>query len=145
MGESGGPVSASSQNQISDTPFSDLFEKQCPVYLAMGMTSEEYWDGDNSLPRFYRESYKMKRQEQNQNLWLNGAYIYQAMMAIAPYVKAFSKTQPKPYMDKPIPLTSEEEKERDHESVKAEALKAAEYMISITAKASKKKGGKADG
>lgn len=112
--------------------------------MAMGMSYEEYWDGENEAPKYYRQTYKLKRQEHNQGLWLNGAYIYQAMIAIAPYVKAFSKAQPKPYMDKPIPLTEEEEKENAHESAKDEALKAAEYMISLTTKA-KKKGGKADG
>ncbi len=36
-----------SKNQFT---YSELFERECPRYMSMGMTYKEYWEGDNDLP-----------------------------------------------------------------------------------------------
>ena len=43
------------------------------------MSSAEYWEGDCSLTRYYRKAYKLKQEEFNNNAWLQGMYIYDAV------------------------------------------------------------------
>ena len=89
--------------------YGDKFEKECAYYMAMGMTYEEYWDGDNLLPRYYREMYNIKRDRDNYNMWLQGVYFYEALVDASPAFNPFSKTHtPLPYREMPIPITQEE-------------------------------------
>ena len=70
------------------------------------MTLEQYWDGDNDLPRFFRKKYKLERDRKNFELWLQGKYIYEALCAVSPVIRAFSKaTEPIPYRKHPFPLS----------------------------------------
>ena len=76
-----------------------VFEDACPNYLAMGMTYEQYWDGDVSAHKAYRRAKKLRTIEINANAWLQGMYIYEALLDVGQYTKAFSKAKPKPYRD----------------------------------------------
>lgn len=62
-----------------DKTRTEVFEEMCPFYLAIGMSSAEYWEGDPSLARYYRKAYKIKQEEINNNAWLQGVYIYDAI------------------------------------------------------------------
>ena len=90
-----------------------VFEEACPHYLAMGMTYEQFWDGDTKAHRIFREAEKIRLQKRNQELWLQGMYIYEALVDITPYLKAFSKGRPKPYPKEPYDLFEEERKARE--------------------------------
>lgn len=46
------------------------------------MSYKEYWFGDPYLVRVYKRAYDYKRQEQNQILWLQGLYNYNAISAV---------------------------------------------------------------
>lgn len=54
----------------------------CPVYMAYGMTYDQYWFGDPWMVEFYRESYLLKKREKNEEAWLQGLYIYRAVRAV---------------------------------------------------------------
>lgn len=92
------------------------------------MTYAEYWDGDNEAPKFFRKAYEQKRKQTNFDLWLQGAYVYEAILSCAPTLQVFGKSkEPIPYRRSPIPLTAQEvvaEKERA-EREKFEQLRAA--------------------
>lgn len=81
------------------------------------MTYSEYWDGDNEAPRIFREAHELKLKQANFNLWLQGAYVYDAILACAPILRPLSKAkEPMPYRKRPIPLNDaeiREEKERE--------------------------------
>ena len=95
-----------------------VFREACPTYMSFGMTYEEYWDGDVFAHKAYREAEKLKLQKQNQFAWLQGMYIYQAIGALSPALRAFSKGKVKPYMDEPIELFEKERKEREEREAK---------------------------
>ncbi len=59
--------------------YTEIFEESFPFYLAIGMSSAEYWEGDCSLTRYYRKAYKIKQEETNTNAWLQGLYVYDAI------------------------------------------------------------------
>ena len=94
------------------------------------MSPEQYWDGDPVLATHYRKAEELRRKRRNEELWLQGMYIYEALCDVSPIMNAFAKrgTRPRPYPDHPYALTS---KERDDERVlreKQEREKARKYM-----------------
>lgn len=80
----------------------------------MGMSSREFWDGDVFLTAAYREAEKLKRQQLNERLWLQGLYFYEALCDSAPLFNAGSPkgTKAHPYRTEPYPLTAEDEENR---------------------------------
>lgn len=72
--------------QTSLTPYGDIFDQLLPSYIAMGMTYDEYWDGEVGMKTAYREGYG-KRIEQEQriadrNNWMMGQYIISVLNSV---------------------------------------------------------------
>lgn len=82
--------------------FTEQFERVCPYYIAFGMTYDEFWNGDNEMPKMFRKAHEIKQREADQQAWLQGAYIYEAIGALAPALKAFAKGNAKPYVERPF-------------------------------------------
>lgn len=96
----------------------DAFEKACPIYLSYGMTYDQFWDGDISAHKAYREAEKMRTRKRNQEMWLQGMYIYEALIDVAQYNKAFSKAKPRPYLKEPYDLFEEDKRRREEEEAR---------------------------
>ncbi len=94
--------------------FTEFFKEQCPYYMSIGMTYDEFWNGDCELPIYYRKAEELKNKKKNQELWLQGLYFYEALCDVAPVLHAFAKkgTKPIPYSKEPYALTEQEHKER---------------------------------
>lgn len=90
----------------------------CPYYLAIGMTMAEYWEASPHLVRFYREAHKLRIQQRNQELWLQGLYIYNAFGTVL--ANAFPKkgAAKQKYIEKPIELFGKTEEEQEAEAIK---------------------------
>lgn len=102
-------------NSISKKKFSEIFDELFPSFLAMGMSAEEYWEGDNTLPLFYRKAYKLKvkneREEKNFFAWLQGRYIADAISTCFSRGASYPK-EPYELESKDLkPKTEAEEKE----------------------------------
>lgn len=99
--------------------YSERFRESFPYYLAMGMTPEQYWDGDPSLTIYFRKAEQIRNSKANEMAWLQGMYIYEALTCVAPIFHDFAKrgTKPHPYASQPYPLT---QKERKKEKVSKE-------------------------
>ena len=125
-------------------PFSNSYTKQFyevfPYYLSIGMTPEQYWDGDPSLAKYYRQADELTRKRKNQALWLQGMYIYEALCNVAPVLQAFAKkgTKPIPYPDHPYSLTIKEQEDEKKLREKRDREKARLYMESQMAKLNKR-------
>ena len=84
----------------------------------MGMTYDEYWNHSPSLVRAYRKAWQMKREQKNYEMWMQGMYVYNALLCVAPVMRApigGGKVEPGKYPDKPYPLTEKEVQEREAE------------------------------
>lgn len=90
------------------------------------MTYDQYWNSDCLLVKYYREAFEIKNKRQNEVLWLQGAYIYDALCAVSPVLHAFAKTgtKPQPYLDKPYPLTKKETEDNEEARRKADRQRA---------------------
>lgn len=90
------------------------------------MTAEEYWEGDNTLPYFYRKAYKLrvknKRDENNFNAWLQGQYMLDAIAAC--FTKS-GKYPEKPYeFESKMPELKTEAEEQEFMRQAAEGFAA---------------------
>lgn len=84
----------------------------------MGMSYEDYWEGPPSLAITYRKAYKLRRETENEQAWLQGLYVYDAFAVCL--ANAFRKRGAKVqnYLEKPIdifPLTEKEKRGREQE------------------------------
>lgn len=116
--------------------YTEQFYLHLPFYLSIGMTYEQYWDGDCCLVKYYREAFKLKRDRENKKLWLQGMYIYEAFCDVSPLLHAFAKkgTKPIPYPTEPYAITKEEIEQRKIEKEKAEFEKIKAKMNAFAIK-----------
>ena len=97
-----GSLSATMEGSERDSslPFvtyTERFYEQFPYYLSIGMTPEQYWDGDPYLARAFRKADELRMERKNQELWLQGMYIYEAICDASPILHDFAKKGTKPY------------------------------------------------
>ena len=121
----GEPVTGEpSQNQentggdgaVAALSYTGAFDSVFPAYMVMGMSYDEFWRGPAILAKYYREAYKMRKRDEEWARWRQGAYIYDALLRVAPVMRASmskSKVEPGKYPDEPYPLTAKEAKERE--------------------------------
>lgn len=96
--------------------FSDVLDKLCAYYMALGVPCDEFWNGDYTLLKYYADRHKIAVEQQNEQLWLQGMYFYEALnVALA---QAFSKHSSAKYPEKPHRLTPLSEEEQEIENQK---------------------------
>lgn len=126
--------------QDSPLTYSEIIYKCLPTYLALGMTYEQYMTGEIELVKYYREAYKLRLDHENQMCWLQGRYVYDAILMASPLF-AFKPTKPQPYHTRPYP-TSEEQYAEIQDSIQAEnEAKAYSFVSNWAKKVNKIKGG----
>lgn len=123
-----------------------MFEEAFPQYLVMGMSYEQYWEGPPSLAVFYRKAFKLRKELENEQAWLQGLYVYDAFAVCLANVfrKKGAKTQS--YLEKPIdifPLTEREKKRREAEE-NEKMRKVMEEMIQRQKRRKKQKAKQGD-
>lgn len=84
----------------------------------MGMSYEQYWEQSPYLVVAYRKAYRLRRETENEQAWLQGLYVFDAFAVVMANVfdKRGSKRQE--YLERPIdiyPLTEREKKRRQAE------------------------------
>ena len=108
--------------------------------MAMGMTYSEFYDGDCTLVIAYREAYLQKRRQANNDLWMQGRYIYDALCAVYPLFRFSFKggdIRPEPYVKEPYPLTekdAEEQREREEKEQYEEMLRKHQEQVAAMRK-----------
>nr|DAR74057.1 MAG TPA: hypothetical protein [Caudoviricetes sp.] len=81
--------------------------------MSIGMTPEQYWDGDCTLPRCYQKAHELKLAQRNQEMWTQGLYFYRALCSASPAFNPMAKDpKPLPYLNEPFPLTDKEAREQ---------------------------------
>ena len=136
--------SESVEGDGQSVPFSNSYTAKFydafPFYLSIGMTPEQYWDGDPALAKYYRKAHELQRKRRNEDLWLQGMYIYEALCDVSPIMNGFAKkgTKPHPYSDRPYSITNEDRKEERKQQEQRDREKAKQYMLSKMAKINKR-------
>ena len=97
--------------------------------MSIGMTYDEFWNQDVRMVEVYRKAAELRDRRRNQELWLQGMYIYEALCDVSPLFRFSMKggpIKPVPYAKEPYPVTESEIREREQREVllKEERLKA---------------------
>ena len=109
--------------------YTERFEEAFVFYLAIGMSYAEYWAGDPTLARYYRKAYQIKQEEINNNAWLQGMYIYDAVSTALHNALAGKNTKPRKYAQQPYNFHKKEKSEAEKAAeVEREQQKAAAWM-----------------
>ena len=105
----------------------------------MGMTWTQFWIDEPELAIAYRKADAIRKRRKNEELWLGGLYMAEALNATVGNM--FSKGQKNNYPEEPFPITAEEQQERRERAEKArmERMKAA--FIAKSLKMNSKLGG----
>ena len=124
--------------------FKDVF----PYYLAIGMTYEQFWEQDCELVKYYRKAAQIKQELRNQDAWLHGMYIYEALVDVAPSFRAMGAKKPMPYRKEPFDLNLRQDKKTVREKEQKSDDKAKAFMEAFSISNNKKfqsEGGGVDG
>ena len=129
-------------SSVESVSLTQIFEEQCPIYMSYGMTYDEFWYDSPYRAKFYREAKKIQTRQKDEELWLQGVYIYDALCRVSPVLHAFSKsgTKPLPYLEQPLSAiydTDKDEKTKEQEA-ENERLKA-QVQFGMWARAMSKK------
>ena len=124
--------------------YTNTFYEVFPYYLSIGMTPEQFWDSDCTLVKYYRKAEELRNEKRNQELWLQGMYIYEALCDVSPVLHAFAQkgTRPSPYSTKPYPLNIKQSERDEEEKQRKRVEKGKKIMEARMAAINKKFSGK---
>ena len=92
----------------------------------MGMSYEQYWEQSPYLTVAYRKAYRIKRETENEQAWLQGLYVFDAFAVVLANVFSKRGAKKQKYIERPIdifPLTEREKKHREaEENAKMQAV-----------------------
>lgn len=86
--------------------------------MAMGMSYHDFWHGDCTQWKFWKEQHQIRKKWENEMLWLQGFYVFDALTAAM--TNAFQK-KGKPaakYREEPIRITPMTEEDEEAEKQK---------------------------
>lgn len=97
--------------------------------MSIGMSYDEFWNQDVHLAEVYRKADEFRMSRKNQELWLQGMYIYEALCDASPLFRFTGKKgsiKPTPYAKDPYLITAAEvaAKKEAEARAKEERLKA---------------------
>lgn len=97
--------------------------------MSIGMSYDDFWHGDVWKVKAYRKANELQDKRRNQELWLQGMYIYEALCDASPLFRFSMKggtIKAEPYLKEPYPITASDVREREEREAKAkeERLKA---------------------
>lgn len=110
-----------------------------PTYLAMGMSADEYWNGDPYLTVVYLKKQELINEQKNADAWWQGMYVYDAITAVAQSLTRKRGQSPAMYPKEPYRLKPQSEMERA-ENAESERQKAVDYFENLRTRLKKKYG-----
>ncbi len=104
------------------------------------MTEEQYWDSDPTLVYYYREAEEIRKERRNQEMWLQGMYVYDAISRLTPVLHAFAKkgTKPQPYVEEAYAINKKTAEQAEERKARAKSQKGVRYMEALMAQNNKR-------
>lgn len=94
------------------------------------MTEEQYWDKDCLLVTHFRKAEDIRTERVNQEAWLQGMYVYDALTRVSPIFRAFANkgTKALPYLEEAYPIDKKAIENANYKKEKENHDKAKRFM-----------------
>ena len=101
--------------------------------MAIGMTYDEYWYGDPLRVRAYYKADKLRRKRADEDAWLNGLYVWNALNASVGNMFRKDGQVPAEYPKEPFTMAEKEKdvQEMTEEEKAKDAMWAEAWMSSF--------------
>ena len=108
----------------------------------MGMSYEQYWEQSPYLVVAYRKAYRLRRETENEQAWLQGLYVFDAFAVVMANVFSKRGSKRQEYLERPIDIyqLTEREKKRRQAEENAKMQAAMEAMARKQRREKKSKG-----
>ena len=136
-----GFISQKDKSKVESASLKSIFDEQCVIYMSYGMSYDEFWKEDAYRAAFYRKKALLQVKRKDEEFWMQGVYVYDALCRVSPILHAFSKsgTKPLPYVEKPYMSTFAEKKNKEmKEKEKENAVLVARLQFDNWMKATNK-------
>lgn len=129
------------KSKVERTSLTKTFEEMCPIFMSYGMTYDEFWYKSPYRAKYYKDAHNLKVRQEDEKMWIQGMYIYEAFCKVSPILHAFSKkgTKPLPYATKPYMHEIREKTKAEKEQERKNAQLIARLHFEKWAKDTKKK------
>ena len=107
--------------------------------MAIGMTYDQFWNDDPKLVVMYRRADEIRKHRMNEELWLSGIYMREAIASTVGNM--FSKGNKHNYPAEPHPITKSEVEERKEREQKKRMEKIKAAFTARALKVNAQKGG----
>lgn len=95
------------------------------------MTYEQYWDGDPAMTKYYQKCSEINLERESQRMWLQGLYIYDALLRVAPlYDFMSSKRVAQSYVEAPYPVTPKRNQQAREDAAKKKLANDLDFVKS---------------
>ena len=109
----------------------ELFERDCPYYLSIGMTYDEYWNGDPTMVGAFYRAEQIRQERVDAESWVLGAYFKKAIESSIGNAFLQKGNEPIEYPSEPWATTERKKREppqKSEEQEERDALFAKIYM-----------------
>lgn len=117
-GEVGEPPFPEYVSSLRELSLSEQLDEWCAYYMAIGVPYEEFWYGDYCKLKYYVEAYRLKKKQDNERLWLQGMYFYDAVATALGNAFRDKGAKPKDYAKEPYDVVQKSEREEEIEAEK---------------------------
>jgi hypothetical protein len=122
------------KSDVESVSYTDAFEKACPIFMSYGLSYDDFWHGDPFKAKYQLKTYQLNIRHEDELMWEQGMYIYEAILQCSPILHPFSKaTNPLPYTEKPhlVQLEDKENEEKKQQEIENERLKAQIWIQNV--------------
>jgi len=92
---------------------SQVLDKWCGYYMSIGVSYDEFWHSSTERLRYYYLAERQRIQRRNYELWLQGAYIYDAVGTVISNAFAKKGSTAKKYAQKPYDILEPTNEEKE--------------------------------
>lgn len=109
-------------------PYHEIFAEHYPLYMSMGMSYDEYWNGSAELVMYYRKKVRIEQEQKNHEMWWQGYYNFIAVSTAMGNAFREKGKEPIPYIEQPLPITEEEAERQKKEQAEKDRRKAINFF-----------------
>lgn len=92
--------------------------------MLWGMSADDYWNGDPKLVLAYQRLHELRIQQRNEEMWLQGIYVYKALESVVGNALSKKGAPPIKYFEEPLPILQDESAKRKAEEKAVKRLEA---------------------